>query len=397
MRVTISVGGRFHAFDLAKQLQTRGFLHSLITSYPKWKAAEWSINPSRIKSIVSHEFLSRISRKLKRNDLQFQWNRRYDHIAANNITGELDIVVAWSGMALRSLVRAKSMGAKTVLERSSAHISHQHELLRQESDLTGVRADLPDPRAVAQELEEYDEADYICVPSNFAYRSFVDRGFPEHKLLVVSFGVDPGEFRPVPKRDSKFRVIHCGSLSLQKGIHYLLQAFHELRLKDAELWLIGRPSAEAIPYLRRYGGPDVVLKGTFPQSLLHEHYSQGSVLCAASVQDGFGMVVSQAMACALPVICTTNTGAQDLIRESVDGFTVPIRDVQALKERLSFLYSHRTEAVRMGDAARRSILEHFTWDHYGDRIADEYSGLLQDVRPHALTRMKPVPVESSSH
>jgi glycosyltransferase involved in cell wall biosynthesis len=89
------------------------------------------------------------------------------------------------------------------------------------------------------------------------------------------------------------------------------------------------------------------------------------------------MVMSQAMSCAVPVVCTENTGAADLVSDQVDGFVVPIRNVEALKERLGFLYAHRDRARSMGEAARKKVLDHFTWEHYGDRIVHQYSRLLR--------------------
>ena len=379
MQVTISVGGRFHGFDLAQQLHKRGFLRSLITSYPQFKVAEWGIEQSRIRSIISHEVFSRVSRKLRISDLQTNLNRRYDRIAAKRITADIDILVAWSSMALCSLARARALGAKTILERGSAHIAYQDQLLREEYEITGTKPELPDRGVIEQECQEYNQADYICVPSTFAYRSFVERGVSPSKLLIVPLGVDAHQFRPVPKQGSSFRVIHCGALTVQKGIHYLLQSFHELRLRDAELWLVGTITQEAERYLSRYGSPNVVVWGTFPQSELGHMYSQGSVFCAASVQDGFGMVIPQAMACSLPVICTTNTAAHDLVRDGIDGFVVPIRNTEALKESMHFLYSHRDQARRMGEEARKRILEAFTWDHYGERIVNQYSRVLRGI------------------
>lgn len=376
MQVTVSVGGRFHAFDMASQLQKRGALRTLITSYPKFKAAEWGIPGSKVETILSHEIFIRTVRKLKKHDLQFPLNVRFDRIAAERIPEDTRLLVAWSGMALKSLDAAKRLGATTVVERGSTHIAYQDRLLREECELTGARAGFPDPRTIDQELQEYEKADYIGIPSSFVYKSFIDSGIAAEKLLLAPFGVDPNQFRPLPKEDSIFRVIHCGSLTIRKGIHYLLQAFHELKLKNAELWLIGAASPETMPYFERYGGSNVISRGTFRQSELYKQYSQGSVLCAASIEDGLAMVVPQAMACGLPVVCTPNTGAPGLVRDAVDGFVVPIRDVGALKEKLSYLYSRPEEALAMGISARQRILDGYTWNHYGDRLADQYSRIL---------------------
>jgi glycosyltransferase involved in cell wall biosynthesis len=268
------------------------------------------------------------------------------------------------------------------VERGSTHISYQDRLLREECERTGARAASPDSRTIEQEREEYERADYIGIPSSFVYNSFIDSGIAAGKLLLAPFGVDAQQFRPVRKQDSIFRVIHCGSLTIRKGIHYLLQAFHELNLKNAELWLIGAASPETTPYLERYGSSSVILRGTYPQSELYRQYSQGSVLCAGSIEDGLAMVAPQAMACGLPVICTPNTGAADLVRDAIDGFVVPIRDIRALKDRLSHLYSHPQEALAMGASARQRILDGYTWDHYGIRLFEQYSRILAGCSSH---------------
>ena len=50
-----------------------------------------------------------------------------------------------------------------------------------------------------------------------------------------------------------------------------------------------------------------------------------------SIEDGFGMVIPQAMACGLPVICTENTGGSEMIDENVNGHILPIKDISKLK------------------------------------------------------------------
>lgn len=378
MNVSISISGRFHAFDLAWQLQQHGFLRTLITSYPKFKVREWHIDPARIQTVITHELLCRGWRKLaSRLHLRAQpdsfFLQRFDRIAAGRIPEDTDIAVAWSSAALRVLQRAQALGTKAILERNSTHIGFQKDILIDEYSRVGLRPQVPDSILIEREIEEYETADCICVPSTFAYRSFIDYGVPAAKVFTVTFGVDHHSFYPVAKRDSTFRVIHRGSLSIRKGVHYLLQAFHELRLKDAELWLVGPMANEITPFLNRYGGPNVHVRGTFPQAELYQEYSQGSVFTIASIEEGFAMVISQAMACGLPVVCTTNTTGDDIVRNGVDGYVIPVRDVKALKERIALLHSDRERCRAMGESARQRILGGFTWDHYGERMARQYS------------------------
>jgi hypothetical protein len=60
MKISILVGGRFHAFDLAEQLQKHNYLHQLVTSYPRWKVLKsFNIEKGRIKTVVLKEYIER--------------------------------------------------------------------------------------------------------------------------------------------------------------------------------------------------------------------------------------------------------------------------------------------------------------------------------------------------
>ena len=142
-------------------------------------------------------------------------------------------------------------------------------------------------------------------------------------------------FSPTVKRDSVFRLIFGGGLVIRKGVHYLLQAFAELNLPKAELLLIGPVTEEIRPFLKKYAGSFRQINYQ-PLSELYNFYSQGSVFVFPSLEEGHGLVISQAMACGLPVIVSTNTIAHDLVREGADGFVIPVRDVDALKEKILF-------------------------------------------------------------
>ena len=204
---------------------------------------------------------------------------------------------------------------------------YQRKILEEEYGRLGMRKEVVHPKVVERELTEYREADFIAIPSQFVKDTFLQQGVAEEKLIHVPFGVDLTHFYPAPKEDNTFRIIHCGGISIRKGVHYLLQAFAELNLPGAELWLIGSMTDEIKPFLRKWGSPAIRHQGPFPERELHKYYSQGSVFCLASIEEGLAMVQVQAMACGLPVICTTNTGGADIVRDGRDGFILPIRDV----------------------------------------------------------------------
>jgi glycosyltransferase involved in cell wall biosynthesis len=386
MKVTISVGGRFHAFNLAHELEKRGALERLITSYPAFITERYGVPRTKVRSIIAKELLQRGWNGLPRSvrasaNPQFFVHTLYDTCASRYV-GVSDIFVGWSSFSLRSLRNAKEHGALGIVERGSSHIEYQRDIIREEYALHGLAltpADLPHPKIVDMELREYAEADRISIPSHFVKRTLLAKGIPEAKLIHVPYGVDLAQFRGVPKTDGVFRVVFVGGMCLRKGVHYLLQAFAELKLPNAELLLVGAMNDEMEPFFKRYAGTFKYI-GSVPQAELYRYYSQGSVFALMSIEEGLAMVVPQAMACGLPVIATTNTGAEDIVRDGKDGFIIPIRDTEMLKEKLVYLYDHSDVRGAMGRSAQERVSSGFTWDDYGNRIIAEYERVLVEKR-----------------
>jgi glycosyltransferase involved in cell wall biosynthesis len=233
---------------------------------------------------------------------------------------------------------------------------------------------------VDKELQEYAEADLITVPSTFAYRSFVEKGVTPDRIRKLPYGVDLSLFYPVPKEDDRFRVLFVGGYSLRKGINYLFEAVRPLvQKRNIEVWLVGTPSSEAREILDR--NVDVFTdKGSQPRSKLAWFYSQSSVLVLPSIEDGFGLVLAQAMACRVPVIATTNTGAEDLITDGVEGFIVPTRDPDIIRDRIQWMLDNPAERQAMGEAALRRVKSLGGWDKYGETAIAVYRQLLNGQR-----------------
>lgn len=378
MRATISVLGRFHAFYLARSLQAAGHLDKLITSYPVFETVKYGVAPAHIRSLIVHELANRAWFKLpatirRLNDVGGFYNQvAFDWHVARKLTGHGNVFIGWSAGSLHSLRRAKALGMTTFLERGSSHMLTQQELMTEEFALNGLRYAGHHPGITERELIEYEEADYVCVPSSFVRQTFLDRGFPEEKLLVNAYGVDLENFPKGEKPDDVFRVIFCGALSIRKGLTYLLQAFSELNLPDSELLLIGSRQAETEPLLARHASERIRHIGPFREFDLHEYYRLGSVFCMPSIEEGMAMVQAQALASGLPLICTTNSGGADLITEGEQGYVVPIRDVEALKRKILLLYENPELRMTMSRAARARVENGFAWSDYGDRAIANY-------------------------
>jgi glycosyltransferase involved in cell wall biosynthesis len=379
MKIIISVGGRFWAFNLAQQLFKKDCLERLITSYPKFEVIKYGIPKEKVASILIKEILFRGWQKLP-GFLKSIYNPQYFisdlfDKSASYCLEDADLFVGWSSYSLHTLRKAKKMGMVAVIDHGSSHIKYQDKILKEEYEKFGVKVELAHPKIIEKEMKEYEEADYVAIPSMFVKRTFLEYGFPENKLIHVPYGVELSQFKQIPKSDNIFRVIFVSGMSLRKGVHYLLQAFSELNLPNSELLLIGSINDEIKPFFKKYEDRFKWL-GHIPQNELYKYYSQGSVFVLNSIEDGFGMVIIQAMACGLPVIATTNTGGEDIIRDGKDGFVIPIRDVEKLKEKLLYLYENPEICKQMGQSAKARASSGFTWDDYGEKIIKEYEKIL---------------------
>jgi glycosyltransferase involved in cell wall biosynthesis len=186
--------------------------------------------------------------------------------------------------------------------------------------------------------------------------------------VKVPYGVDISEFA-VPTEDRcSSSVVSVSTVGLRKGHHHLIQAFRMLSTRGATLTLVGAitPGWDKRLRLDQAG---IRATGAVSRSRVIEELQRASVFVLASVEEGFGLVIAQAMACGLPVIATEATGIRELITEGVEGIVVPAPpDAQTLAEAIDYLLSDTERAQAMGAAARRKVESFGGWDRYGRQV-----------------------------
>jgi starch synthase len=384
MKVVLSVPGKFHTFDLARELHARAALSTIFTGYPRFKLRAEQLPQEKIYSWpwLQSAYMAMPKRHWLGPRIVQEWEWRIktslDAVVARRMP-PCDVFVGLSGSALRSGQRARKLGARYVCDRGSSHIRMQNELLREESQRWGVAFEGIDPRVIDLEEAEYEQADCITVPSTFSVRSFVSAGVPEHKLKLLPYGVNLDLFKPIGRPDpNRFDVLYVGGMNLNKGIPYLLQAYAQLQHPNKSLTFAGAPSQALIDRMKAHGlwPHDIKLLGHVPQPQLKDLMSRSHVMVLASVQEGFGMVLSQAMACGCVVIATEHTGALDLYQDGQAGFIVPVRDGAAIADRMQMLADEPTRRAAMSQRAMLSVQGAGGWKDYGDAAMAVYRQLL---------------------
>lgn len=372
MRVVLSTLGKFHSFDLARQMHRLGAFEAIFTGYPSFKLGHERLPRERVRTFPwLHAPYMRLGTHIHRVQRCWEWQDRlwFDRYVSRR-TPACDVFCALSGSGLQSGRAARARGARYICDRGSSHIRYQDRLLREEYELQQVPFEGIDPRIVEREESEYDAADLITVPSSFALRSFVECGVPEAKLRLVPYGVDLHSFRTTARPEQgSFQVLFVGTVSVRKGLRYLIDAFNKLEHPRKRLTLIGPVSPELESSLDKLRTRiDIAILGAQPQNRLKHYMSASHALVLPSIEEGLALVQAQALACGCPVISSTNTGAADLFSDGVEGYIVPVRDSNAIANRLQMLADNSHLHATMSAAALRRVESIGGWIRYGDTM-----------------------------
>lgn len=360
-RIAVATSGRFHALDLARELDALGHEVTFYSCVPRGRARSFGLEDRSHVSLLPVMAPIALARRIAPNiSLLSQWESVLLDSLLARLLKPCDVLIAMSGIFLKTLRTAKrKYGATVILERGSQHIVSQDRILR------AMPGGKPIAEATVQrELSGYREADYISVPSRHVIGSFVELGVPAQRLLYNPYGCDLQMF-PATIRDhpAQRTILFVGLWSLQKGCDILLQAWRTL--ENVKLIHVGPVGDLALPDDERF-----VHVPTVPQQHLSRFYAGADILVLPSRQDGFGMVLSQALASGLPVVCTTMTGGRDL-REMLYAPDAIIEvEPEDPAELRAAIVSGLQRAERQPQGTPRVVVqdrEGLSWRRYGER------------------------------
>lgn len=376
MKVNISVHGRWHAFELANGLHALGAMGRLATTYPKFVARRFVRSGIEIRARPMLEIRRRLYDRWRigpKPDLAIA--RAFGRFAARSAVGDADVLVGWSAGLLEAIAPARAARMKVVVERGSTHIRNQVRILTEAYAEFGLSYRGTDPEIVARELAEYEGADAIAVPTDYAASTFVAEGLPREKLIVNPYGVDLARFAPAAARPANrpIRILCVGRVGIQKGIPWLIRAFAKIGF-GAELHLVGPIDDEASVFLSERSS-NVIVRGAMRGADLPAEYGAADIFCLPSLQEGMPLTLLQAMASGLPAVVTPPAGS-GLVSTGEQGIMVPVRDVDALAMALERLIGSAEVRRHMGQSARRTAAGGFGWDDYAKRALAAYQALL---------------------
>jgi glycosyltransferase involved in cell wall biosynthesis len=290
----------------------------------------------------------------------------FDHSVAA-LMGSPDLYFGWATMCLESARTAKGRGARFVLDRACPHCDFQQCLLERESAKVGALFFRGPDWFRQRQLDEYELADAILVPSSYTAQSFPAHLRPKLVKAPLRARCSYPKYLNL-RRQKTFTVGVVGGNPLRKGYWYLLKAWRQLALPNAqlllrsgdfrgypalEMMLRGLDNAEVVSYL-----PDVT-----------DFYRRCDVFILPSIDDGFGMALIEAMACGCACVTTTNTGASELLTNGKDALIVEPANEDQLASSILSLYESEERRQELALAARKTADSILAASQYNRGIA----------------------------
>jgi len=227
--------------------------------------------------------------------------------------------------------------------------------------------------------------DHIFVENSWMFTEMTNRVGGD-KVTFAPPGVDTNLFHPSTKgKVTSSYLLSVGRFSdPRKNVRLLFQTFNKLKSlmpNPPRLVLAGKsgPTAKDMEYAKSLNiFDDIEIKLDINNAELISLYQGSELFLLSSDEEGFGMVIMEAMACGIPVIATDCGGPSTLISNSKDGFLVPIGDAKALAKRTHELLSNNEMKQRFSIQARKKVLDRFSAEKTGKLFLDVYNSLIDD-------------------
>ena len=364
---------RLGGFDLATQLKRRA-----ITEIPL----------SHVTGSAGGEILRLLSGRVDKSgrltDSVWNWSETsFDRKVSAQLRPPIRGVYGYENSSQHTFERAGDLGMRVFYDLPAPEAQFFLNIQKQELEAfpelqTSYQkhTEAREEERMARRSAEWNAADLIVVNSEFTRRSFLQANFPKKEIAVIPYGAPP-PIAPLSIRtteNQKLQLLWAGTFSIRKGAHYLLKAWRDNHLgRHATLRIHG---AVTLPESILKPLPEgVAIAGSIPRSELFTAYQKADALIFPTLFDGFGMVVTEAFACALPVIATTSAGAADLIRDRENGLLIAPGDTEAIASSIQWCLDNRAALSAMRPNALASARS-WQWEDYRAKLASEVRRVL---------------------
>lgn len=377
--LNIAVCGKFHYPKYLKYLYQENFLGNFYYSYKL--GANFGIPPEKNHNRFLKEYLYNLHMRTLGDCGLSEMAPVYHRLWQDSVKrifrpSEINHFMI-HGNCNDLIALCKKEGCVTIGEAVNAHPVYQDRLLNEEAKTRGIKH-YTNSSITKTMLEEFDVVDYLLVPSQFVRRTFVEHGYDEGKIIVLPYGADLGsDASPRSANDEHqnkkvIKVLCVGQIGLRKGQYYLLNAIKLLNQScdntKFQLTLVGRCDPAYMKCLTRLSDDFEYIKH-IENSAMIKFMAGFDIFVLPSLEDGFGVVVTEALSVGLPVITTTNAGAADIIEDGHNGVVISAGNATAIKHAIERVIDEKIT----GEKKKLS-----SWKEYASQLKSEFENILAE-------------------
>lgn len=230
-------------------------------------------------------------------------------------------------------------------------------------------------------------ADCVLSVNRREIENIVNFGVPPEKTRHLPNAVDTGLFSPATRevcrnrlelRDDRRYLLFVGRVTRNKGVVHLVNALGDLP-DDVVLLLVysgvnERTMSDVTRAVKSKGLEDRIrFVGAVDRSELPAYYGSADICVFPSIKEGFGIVVLEAMACARPVVGTTEHAAAGHLTDGETGIVVEPGSADELAGAVQSLLSDSSRADQIAETGRQRVLDRYTWERVADALVATYT------------------------
>lgn len=375
-------------YYLSNELDKRGLLQKFIVHSKGKYDTPFKSEPVSFTSRLYLKVLNTANKLLHfaPHKFRFLQERIFDWFCRFKINKNTDLLFVTHPFLKKTFKKAKALGITVVLLSGTPEENYIYEIVSEENKKLGITS--IDAYTYPRRLHYFNESvvhvDKVIGSLPPAYQSYKNSKTFKGEVVNLTGHMLP-DFKQViiaAKNTTKetFTVGYIAHTVVLKGLHYLLEAWEEFtaELEDTnvELHIVGgmHPAMKAYIDDRFRGIKQVKFLGSKDSKGVESFLQSIDLFVVPSLVDGAPITALEAAHYAVPVVITDNSGSCELLsRGSNSCQVIPIRNVNAIKESISWAYHHKAENIEMG-ARGKQALDDYKFNDFMVALADVLEG-----------------------
>ncbi len=375
MKIDIAVCGRFHYHKYVKYIAQKGILNKIYFSYKR--KFDFGLEKKYLQNYPLKEYLMYFNiRFLKgwRIEKNTLWLHEMWEKQVSNHKPKADILhIMIHGNSEKIIQKYKDSGKIVIGEAVNVFPSEQLDIMEKEyAKYDMKKKKTVDAYTKEKMIREFKACDYILTASNFVRNSFIKHGFAKEKFLLIPYGSEINKERSFKKTvpENNIKILCVGQITFRKGQIYLLNAIQQLQKEniECELTLVGVLDEEYQSCLKKEELDDFYQHiEHVPNDQIEEFMSTFDLFVLPSIEDGFGIVVTESLSVGVPVITTISAGASDIIEDDKNGYKVLPSSSNSIVDAIK---KSRGKTFIMDNA------EVIDWHEYANQLIKKYEVII---------------------